>query len=76
MSRYFLSRQVRDAMASCNGPNVTDIHQVPIGSKVLVYRPQLERWDGPFDILGIDGEDVKGLLPPPAGPSKFKSTVV
>lgn len=62
-------------MAFRNGPVVTNIDQVLIGSKVLVYRPELDQWDGSHDILRINGEDVTVLLLPPAGPSKFRSTV-
>lgn len=76
MSRHFASRQVCDTMASRNGPNVADIHQAPIRSKVLVHRPALDRWDGPLDILTMDGEDITVLLLPPEGPSKFRSTAV
>lgn len=54
MSRHFALRQACDVMASLNGPVVTDVHQVPIGSKVLVYRPELDQWDGPYDILDIN----------------------
>lgn len=76
MSRHFASRQVRDAMASRNDSNVTDIHPARIDLKVHVYQQQLDMCDGPFDILGIDEEDVTVLLRPSAGLSKFGSTVV
>lgn len=54
LSRHFASRKVCDAMACRNGANVTDIHHAPIGSKVLVYRAELDRIDGLFDILPIN----------------------
>lgn len=43
MSRHFASRQVRDSITLRNGPNVTDTDQTPIGSKVLMYGPALDR---------------------------------
>lgn len=43
MSREFAKRQVREAMASRNGPNVTAIHDTPVGSPVLVYRPEKDK---------------------------------
>lgn len=43
MSRHFVSRPVRAALNSRNGPNITDIHKAPLGSKVLVYRPELDK---------------------------------
>lgn len=76
MSRHFAKRQVRDAFATRNGPDVSDIHATPIGHPVLVYRPEKDRWEGSFSLLAIRGEDVVVLLPPPSGPTKFRSTVV
>lgn len=52
--KHFASRQVRDALRTRNGPNVTNIPFAPIGSHDLVYRIEEDRWDGPFKILDID----------------------
>lgn len=74
MKKNFVSRQVKAAVHERNGPDVTDIHTTPIGSPVLVYRPEKDLWEGPFSVLDISGEDVKVLLP--HGTSNFRSTVV
>lgn len=74
MSKHFSSRQVKDALKTRNGPDVTDIHKTPIGAPVLVYRPKTDKWEGPYSILEINGEDIIVLLP--KGPTKFRSTVV
>lgn len=39
MTRNFSKRQVCVALATRNGPSVTDIHRTPISYPVLVYRP-------------------------------------
>lgn len=74
MSRYFARRQVRDALRTPNGPNVTDIHQAPLGSHVLVYRTHKDRWEGPFALLGLEAETCTILCPD--GPKEFRTTVV
>lgn len=74
MSKHFSSRQVKDALKVRNGPDVTEIHKTPIGAPVLIYRPEKDKWEGPYSLLEINGEDVIALLP--KGPTKFRSTVV
>lgn len=76
MSRHFAGLQFRDAISARNGLRGTDIHNVPIGSRVLVYQPEKEMWDVLYSLLAIAGEDVITLLPPPAIPTKFHSTVI
>lgn len=43
MSKHFAARQVRDALSTRNGPDVTDIHNTPVGAPVLVYRPEKDK---------------------------------
>lgn len=43
---------------------------------MLLYRPKLEQWDGPFTVLDIAHKDISVLLPNSSGPTKFQSTVV
>lgn len=74
MSKHFAKRQVRGALHTRNGPDVTDIHKCPIGSPVLVYRPEKDKWEGPYSILDLKGEDVFVLTS--KGAQKFRSTVV
>lgn len=76
MSRHFAKRQVRDALSNRNGPDVSEIYQTPIGSPVLVYRPEKDKWEGPYSLLELRGEDAIVLLPHPSGPTKFRTTVV
>lgn len=76
MSRHFSKRQVRDAIYARNGPAVFDIQNAPIGLPVLIYRPEKDKWEGPYSLLELRGEDAIILLPPPSGPTKFRTTVV
>ena len=52
------SRQVRDALGQRNGPNTERLHDLTIGSQVLVWRTHEKAWKGPFKLLSIDGETV------------------
>lgn len=74
MSRYFAKRQLRDALRSRNGPDVSEIHNAPLGSKVLVYRTKNNSWEGPFTLLNIEGETCSVQCSD--GPKTFRSTVV
>lgn len=76
MSKHFAKSQVSTAVRTRNGPDTSDIHSAPLDSHVLVYRPELDRWDGPWTLLDIQGETCTVLLPPPSGPTKFRTTVV
>lgn len=76
MTKHFEKRQVRDALITRNGPDITDTHETLIGSSVLVYRPHSDRWDGPFSLLDISGVEVKVLLPSRSGRTEFRSTVM
>lgn len=69
-------RHVSDALSRRNGPDVSDIHKTPIKSHVLVHWPKKGKWDGPFALLNLKGEDTIVLLPSPSGPTKFRTTVV
>lgn len=70
----FASRKVRNEIQTKNGLNVADIWSGPIGSDALVYRIERDRWEEPFTILDIEGNEVHLLHP--HGPSKFRFTVV
>lgn len=69
MSRYFAKRQLNGAMASRNGPDVTDVRKAPLFSKVLVYRTMSKSWEGPFRLLNADRETV--TVQCPDGPQAF-----
>lgn len=74
MSKYFAKSQINGALRCRNGPDTTNIHLTPIGSKVLVYRDRSKKWEGPFPLLGIDGETC--TVSTHSGPTRFRTTVV
>lgn len=76
MSRNFSKRQVRDALNHRSRADVSHIHQTPIGAPDLVYRPEKDRWESPYSLLDLKGEDAIILLPHPSGLTKFRTTVV
>lgn len=74
--RHVSKWQIRNALVTWNSPDVTNIQKTPTGFPVLVYRPQLDRWDGPYCLLDIKGEYLTVMLLPTSGPAEFRSTVV
>lgn len=71
-------RQIADALAQRNGPRVTDVHDLPLNSEVLVWREgnanQAGRWQGPYTLLSIDGESCEVQLK--SSRTLFRSTAV
>lgn len=47
-----------------------------IGASVPVYRPEMDKWEGPYSLLDLIGEDAIVLLPHPSGPKILHTTVV
>lgn len=76
MSKNFAKLQVSSAVRTRNGPDTLDIHTAPLNSNVLVYRPEVDKSDGAWSLLDIQGETCTVLLPPPSGPTKLRTTVV
>lgn len=76
MPKHFANRQVRSAIRTQSGPHVYNVHSIPTGSHVLVYHPSTDRWDGPYCVLDIDGEEITVLVPPPSGPSMVRTTAL
>lgn len=76
MTRYFASSQICDALSTRNGAYVTYIQKAFVDCPVLVYRPHVNRWDGHYSLLDMNGEDVTVLLPPPSELTKFRTNVV
>ncbi|KAI1185280.1 hypothetical protein F5B17DRAFT_42530 [Nemania serpens] len=69
-------RQIRDALDTRNGPDVSDVLGLPIGHEVRIYREK-KGWTGPFKILSIKGHNIVVDMPGSHGGStKFRSTVV
>lgn len=58
MPKHNVTRQAWDALRTRNGLTITEFYQAPIGSPVLVYRLEQNKWKGLFPILNIRGEDV------------------
>lgn len=76
MSRHFAKRQVRDALSTQNGLDVSNIQNAPVGSPWLVYRPKKDKCEASFSLVELPSENVIIFLPPPSGPTKFRSTAV
>ncbi|KHJ31224.1 hypothetical protein EV44_g3699 [Erysiphe necator] len=59
--QQFRSRRlVADALNQRNGPSVASLHNLPLGSNVLVFREgqanRSGKWTGPFELIGIENE--------------------
>lgn len=72
MIKHFALIQVRHALRTRNGPDVSDILSATVFSPVVFYRERTDRsrkmWKGPFTILYIDDGEVTLLMP--TGPQK------
>jgi hypothetical protein len=67
-------RQVNDALQTRNGPSTDDIHALPLGSDVLIWRVHDKSWKGPYKLLALEGETAVVELP--HGPTAFRTTSV
>ena len=74
VAKLHAKRQVRDALHQRNGPNISQIHDSPIGSLVLVWRIHQKKWTGPYKLLAIKDETCTVELP--SGPTEFRTTIV
>lgn len=74
MCKHFAKRQVCNALRAKNGPDVTDIHNTPIGAPVQVYCQEKDRWKGRYSLLNLNGEDAMVMTSKEA--QKLQSTVV
>jgi hypothetical protein len=73
LSNLRAQRQVKDALAMRNGPNVTPTLQLSPNDDAIVWREN-GGWTGPFKILSID--DTTATIDMPYGPTNFRTTVV
>ena len=64
---------VSNALHYRNGPNTTSVHNLPLNSKVLVWRKS-GSWNGPYRLLAVENETCCVQLP--SGPTSFRSTSV
>jgi Reverse transcriptase (RNA-dependent DNA polymerase) len=80
VSKLRAKRLVQDALNQRNGPNVSNLHNLPIGSKVLTWREgntgQSGKWTGPHTLLDIQGETCHVKLEGSDKITHFRSTVV
>lgn len=71
VTEYFAQSKLSSALNARNGPCTTDVHNIPLGGHVLVYRPTKDRWEGSYSLLHKEGEDFTVLME--HGISKFRS---
>ena len=64
---------VNNALYYRNGPNTTLVHDLPLNSKVLVWRKS-GNWNGPYCLLAVENKTCCVQLP--SGPTSFRSTSV
>ena len=61
-----------------NGPKTDAVYNLLPNSPVLVWREgntgQAGHWDGPYNLLTVEGETC--IVKLPSGPTSFRSTVV
>lgn len=76
MTKHFAESQVSSAVRTRTGPDILDINLASIDSHVLVHRPELDKRERPFTLLGIQGEIYPLLLPPPSVAKQFRTTVI
>jgi hypothetical protein len=78
ISKLRAKRLVADVLNQRNGPLTTQIHDLQLGSEVLVWREannnRQGRWTGPFKLIAVDGETCQVELT--SGITPFRSTSV
>jgi hypothetical protein len=55
VSKLRIDRQITDALRQRNGPQTDRIHELPINSRVWVWREN-RGWTGPYILLSTEGE--------------------
>ncbi|KHJ31248.1 hypothetical protein EV44_g3121 [Erysiphe necator] len=71
-------RKVAEAIGQRNSPSTTLVHNLTLGSKVLIFREGIAgrsgKWTSPFELLSIERETC--IVKLPNGSTNFRSTVV
>jgi hypothetical protein len=49
---------INSALHHRNGPDTTLVHDLPLNSKVLVWR-ESGNWTGPYCLLAVEGETCR-----------------
>jgi hypothetical protein len=70
---FYAKRQVTDALAIRNGPNIAITLELPIQSDIRVWR-EAGGWNRPFKLLVTESETYLIIIL--YGPTKFRSTVI
>ena len=68
------TRLVKDTLHQRNGLNVEPLHDLLIGSDVLVWYIHEKAWTGPYRLISIDGEDV--IVEVNSRPISFRTTAL
>ncbi len=56
---------------------MTEVLKLPLRSFAGVFRPEADKWEGPFKLLAVSGETCTLLVPTSRrGSSEFRTTVV
>src|ERR1700722_18496744 len=71
--KLWAKQTVNNALYHRNGPNTTLVHNLPLNSKVLVWRKS-GNWTGPYHLLAV--EDKTCCVQLPSGSTNFRSTSV
>ncbi|KAI1007325.1 hypothetical protein K3495_g906 [Podosphaera aphanis] len=71
ISAFRSNKLINSAINETSGPDTTPLHNLPLGSKVWVWR-EPGKSTGPYPLLKINNEDCTVQLS--SGPTKFRST--
>lgn len=74
MKLSFEKKKARHAINTRDGRETNDVWKDNIGSHVLVYRPEIENWDGTFALIDIKGETSTIIIT--HLPISFRTTVI
>src|SRR6266702_6294535 len=64
---------VNNALYHRNGPNTTSVHDLPLNSKVLIWRKS-GSWNGPYRLLAVENKTCCVQLL--SGPTSFRNTSI
>jgi hypothetical protein len=53
--KLWAKQTVNNALYYRNGPNITLVHNLPLNSKVLMWRKS-GNWTGPYRLLAVEDE--------------------
>ena len=69
----YTTRQVNDILGMRNGPNTSTTLNLPLQSKVRIWREK-EKQSGPYQLIAIDSQTC--TIQMPHGPTQFCPTVI